>query len=346
MEPMISKNLFKGSLILGMTTLCIWAQEPQPQRVELITGDVFIAPILQQDDQQVILNHPLAGQVKVPRSRIKQIGPEKAPSESAAAAAPAPAPAAAPIPAAQAPAATQVTAAAQPPQPVPPAKEKGFIGRFIDEWNVQLSIGANYRDSNVESTDINAGFNAFYEDTHDRWKINALFFYAKYDETKAREDLHIGLQKDWLFEGIPWFLFAQSDYDHDEFKSWEHRVGGHGGLGYDFKKLLGIDAKLRGGFGLTREFGGVEPDTRPEGLASSEINWQINKTHSVAGTVQYYPGLEEIREYRLRTTGDWTIKLSPELSLKLGVWDEYDSTEPEGFETNDLRLYSSMVFNF
>ena len=39
-------------------------------------------------------------------------------------------------------------------------------------------------------------------------------------------------------------------------------------------------------------------------------------------------------------------KLTPELSLRVGVWDEYDSTEPPGFEENDLRVYGSMVFDF
>ena len=310
-----------------------------PQRVQLRTGDVLIAPVVEQSAQQIVLEHPVMGRVAIPMDQVQQVEdmgaavavPVEAPQTPPA---PEPQPAPAPPP------------AAAPPAPPEPAPEKSWFQKFLDEWQIQLSFGFNHRDSTNEYLDIHAGLLARHESPRDRWKIDAKFFYALFEDIETRQEVHVAIQKDWLFQDSPWFLFGQGEYGHDEYKSWEHRMMAHGGLGFDLKPVLGIDAKLRGGFGMTREFGGVDPDTTPEGLAGGEMNWQIAPRHSLAGTLQWYPSLAESADYRLRATGDYTFKLTPELSRRLGVWDEYDSTEPEGFERNDLRIYGSMVFDF
>lgn len=327
--------------MLAFSLPAAWAQEaaaPVPHRVELNTGEVFIGPLVRQDETHVVIAHAIAGELSLPRNLIKQV------TDTTAAPTPAPAPEVAPPPVTVEPPA----AAAPPPTPEPqkPEHPLGFIGEFLSLWNVQLAFGFDHREATHQSSAYNLGVAANYADERDRWKLDIRGFYAEVDDARSREDYHVALQKDWLLPKSPWFLFAQVDYDRDNFKSWDHRLATHGGLGYELKQWLGIDAKLRGGFGVTREYGGVDPDTRPEGLASSELSWKINETHTLAGTVMYYPGLDDSENFRIRATGDWTISLSSILGLKLGVWNEYDSTEPEGFEKNDMRLYGALVYSF
>ena len=310
------------------------AAAARAQRVRLHTGDVLIAPVVEQSEQQIVLEHPVMGRVAIPMDQVQQVEDMGTPTEPPAPSPPVPAPEPAPEPA------TPSQSAQQPEAP------KSWFQKFLDEWQIQISFGFSHRQHNHEYVDFNAGLAARHESPRDRWKIDGKFFYAMFNKVETREEVYLALQKDWLFQGSPWFLFGQGEYAHDEYKSWEHRGMLHGGLGYDLKGVLGVDAKLRAGFGMTREFGGTDPDKRAEGLGGGELNWKITDRHSISGTLQWYPSIEDPTDYRIRATGDYTFKLTPELSLRLSVWDEYDSTEPPGFEENDLRVYGSMVFDF
>jgi putative salt-induced outer membrane protein YdiY len=334
------------AVLIVLTPAAVRASTVGSHRVHLRTGDVLIGPIVEKDEHQIVLDHPVMGRVAIPMEQVQtmeDMGGGEPPAaahepESVQAATPESAPQPTPPAEAPAPAAAVPTEAEEP--------EKSWFRKFLDEWQIQLSFGFNMREHNHEYFDLNAGIMARHESPRDRWKIDAKFFYALFNDVETRREVHVGIQKDWLFKDSPWFLFGQGEYGHDSYKSWEHRMLAHGGLGFDLKPVLGIDAKLRGGFGMKREFGGVDPKTDPEGLAGGEMNWQISPRHSVAGTVQWYPSLTDVEDYRIRATGDYTFKVTQELSLRVGVWDEYDSTVPEGFDTNDLRVFGSMVLDF
>lgn len=328
------------------------ASSARAERVELATGDVLIGRIISRADGVVVMEHPVLGQVRLAAESVRNIEgdakPQAAPG-TAAAASPAPAaevkvadaPKPAPPEAPKKAEPTPAPVAAEPPKPAVP-----FYRQWLEGWKMQLALGGSFRDSNRDTLDVNARLTGSFADKKDRWKVDMAYYRSQVDENETRNEIRAFVQKDWLLPDSPWFFFGQGQYDYDQYKSWDHRLSMHGGLGYSLKELVGFDLDLRGGAGVTREFGGVDPNTRPESLFGSELAWQVTKEHKVAATAQVFPGLDGFHNYRLVTTADWTMKLTEELGLRLGMRDEYDSAEPEGFQPNDLRVYGSLVFSF
>ncbi|MBI1369455.1 MAG: DUF481 domain-containing protein [Planctomycetes bacterium] len=335
---MIAKQAF---MLMGALCLCMAAICAGEDRVELQSGDVLIGQVVERNATAVIMQHPVLGLITVPMERVDKIevgAPEDAKADKPAATKPVEA-----KPAAEVPAEVQAAVKEEPPtqmtEPVAPPKPK-------IPWKFRLTVGFSARESNVDTRDVNTSFEARYADEDDRWNISASYFLSTRKNDVSRQDVHFVLQKDWLVPESPWFWFFEGHYDHDDFKSWEHRGSAHGGVGYDLSALLGVDVRLRLGFGVTREFGGVDPNTRPESLVGSEVNWKINPQNTLAFSTQFYPSIDASGEIRITTSADWTMKFTPELGFRLGLRNEYDSSEPPGFEKNDLRVFGSVVFDF
>ncbi len=334
-------------LMIATAVLAISAMGRVPvaaECIKLTTGDVLIGEIVEQDEDVLVLEHPVLGRVRLARTGIASIT-DAPPAETAVAQQPAAPAEAAPPETAPAPAAAPVAPPADAVAEIPEAKH---WRTWLADWKMQLAAGFNFREtsSNRRTLDANVRFTGSYADEHERWKIDTAFYRSTVDGRESRNEFRAYVQKDWLVPESPWFYFVQAQYDRDDYKSWEHRLSAHGGIGYSLKPLLGIDANLRGGAGITREFGGVDPDTRAESLLGSEIAWQVTERHHVAATVQYFPQIDNPNEFRLITTADWTMKLTEELGLRLGVRDEYDSTEPPGFDPNDVKVFGSLVYSF
>lgn len=322
------------------------ADEPAPaeqDRIELTSGDVLLGRIAEESDEQIVLEHPLLGRIELPRARIAEVIPAAnvgqepdAPGERRADFSE--------HDANEAPADEATTDEA--PANEEPRSLLAELRELLDGWKLQLALGFSDRASNVRSFSVHTRLNANYADSEDRWRINAAYHRSTTDSRTTRNDIRLFLQKDWLLPESSWFFFGQGDYHYDTIKSWDHRLGLHGGVGYDLNELLGVDARLRGGLGFTREFGGVDPKTRPESLLATEFNLQLTEVHSVAGSVQFMPSIDGSGYYRVTTDGNWDIKLTEELSLRFGVQHEYDNAVPAGFEKHDRRLTGSLVFQF
>jgi len=336
-------NQVRLFMLLWLGCVATWCVG-EPRQVRMNSGDVFIGEVIEQADDHVVLEHPLLGQVKLPREQIASIA-DQAAGEAEAEAQPKPQPEPEP----------KAKPEPEPaPKPEPKAESaveekperKGYIDKLLEEWNFRLRLGMSNRDSNRQTTDINAKLTAKYKDDRDRWDISAQYFMQRRDDDKSRNDVHLAVRKDWLFPDSPWFLFGQLEWDHDEFKSWDHRVSTHGGLGYDLKDFFGLEAELRAGGGVTREFGGVDPKVRPESLFSSALTWKPDPKHTLSGSVEIFPSVDDEDEYRIRTQADWTYKFTDNVGLSIGYWNEYDSAVPSGFEKNDTRVFGSVVFDF
>lgn len=349
-----------GALLL----LSVAVHAAELQHVRMRSGDVFVGQVLERNDQHVVIQHPLLGRVELPADQVAAVEapgsmkpappkPSAEPGEAPDAPAPAAKPAEAPKPEAK-PEAKPAPKPAAAPAPKPAAKpavaekpkEKGFIDKFLEEWKLRFKFGLSSRDSNTDTKNVNTSLSAKYADKKDRWDVNVTYFYQKTNQSKSREDVHVALRKDWLFPDSPWFVFTTTEWDYDQYKSWDHRLSVHGGIGYDLKDFLGLQAELRAGGGVTKEFGGVDPKFRPESLFASELTWNIDKKHKISGSVEIFPSVNDEDEYRIRTKADWTYKFTQNVGLSIGYWNEYDSAVPDGYEKNDTRIFGSVVFDF
>jgi hypothetical protein len=85
------------------------------------------------------------------------------------------------------------------------------------------------------------------------------------------------------------------------------------------------------GAGAEREFGGDNNEWVPESLVGLEYSQRVTKTQKVYGKIEYFPGWDQVGEFRAVADAGWEIELvqPSNLSLKLSASDRYDSTPDE-----------------
>jgi hypothetical protein len=135
----------------------------------------------------------------------------------------------------------------------------------------------------------------------------------------------------------PWKWFVNGTLEYDEFRAFDLRLAGNGGVGYrlidnDLTSLTG-----RFGAGVSHEIDSPDDSYVPEAVYGVDLEHQLTARQKITGQADYYPSWEEYRDYRIETRVSWEILLdeATNLSLKISATDRYDST-PNGLKPNDL----------
>ena len=87
----------------------------------------------------------------------------------------------------------------------------------------------------------------------------------------------------------------------------------------------------------------------PRRLLGVEYAFQIAANQSFEFKNTFYPALDPFfAEYRNVTEANYKISLAAGdgLSLKLGVYNEYDSEAPDDSENNDFKYFGALVYDF
>ncbi len=212
-------------------------------------------------------------------------------------------------------------------KPIPKTTMPGIFGtNFLAGWKRRLSVGLKGEEGNDVSLNINGAFDAAYIDQENRFTLNAAYFYESQDHERNTSKGNAGFVRDWLLPETPWFYYAYTRYNYDEFKSWEHRVSLIGGTGYGFFDEEKFKLHGRVGFGGNRTWG-EEDDINPEMQLGVECHWLPNDIHSFSATFFIFPDLNELGEYRTQGQAKWEINLpaTQGLGLEFGIEHEYES---------------------
>ncbi|HUT56223.1 MAG TPA: DUF481 domain-containing protein [bacterium] len=238
------------------------------------------------------------------------------------------------------------------PPPTPPAPAKGpagaLTGRPRARSTSRFEAGANGTQGNSETFDSLAAFKSDGRTEAMRIKLDARYCYGSKGDQITRNEYTIGVFNEWFLPESRWSLFIQARYDWDAFESWFGRVSTALGVGYKFIDLPRLTAVGRVGAGHIREYGSELTQSRPECLASTELDWTISDQQKFSADATYYPDLDRPRIYRVVSSTAYTAKISAagRLSLKVGAHNEYQSEVDPGFEHNDLKYYASLVIDF
>ncbi|MDX1564682.1 MAG: DUF481 domain-containing protein [Phycisphaeraceae bacterium] len=328
MKAMIWCGCLSG-LLLG---LCLEAGADQ---VRLRSGDVLIGRVVFKNDHVVMLEHPMLGTLRLQRRKVASIAIDSKPSEDVGASA-----GSKPEPSSRS---DGKSARTEKKKPASDSKPRPFLAG----WKLSISFGLAASDrSGTDTLNANTRLSATRNRDIDRDKIQFQAFFSDREGTKAREDMHMQVQHDWLNRPDAWFTYGQADYDHDDFKHYEHRYSALCGVGFD-PSLGGLSGPaFRAGLGMTGERGGFAPGDDVS-LFGGEISWQVDPKNKIEFTAQAAPVFEDaITGRRLLTTADWTTKLSRSLSFRLGMRNDRDTRAPAGVAKDDRRVFGSIVFNF
>ncbi len=215
-------------------------------------------------------------------------------------------------------------------------------------WKQAVEAGLNGSSGNSDSMSLHLGYTATRKDDEDGWKFASAYDKAESDGVESRNQFFADLQKDWFWSGSPWFAFAQSRYDWDDFKDWDSRLSATGGAGYEFIK--NDEWYLAGRFGLggNKTYGDANEEFTSEAMLALDGVWTISDREVFDFNTTFYPNLEESGEYRNITSVNWKMKMSEtgNLAMKIGLINEYDSLAAEGTDKNDFKYNISLAWGF
>ncbi len=227
--------------------------------------------------------------------------------------------------------------------PPPPDPESWLQG-----WDGSAELGLNGSSGNTETLSF-LGRIAGARDVSEYTTSFDVSYFLKRDDHETTESRFASLlRNDWKFDDSPWRFWAEGRYEYDEFKEWDSRVSLFAGPGYVLVDDDDTFLMARAGLGATKEFGSSRNEWQPEGLLGLDFERQITERQKFTATVEYIPSLQHFERYRLRAKADWELLVDPEMqmSLKIGVEDEYNSDPAGDDKRNDFRYYALLAWAF
>ncbi len=287
--------------------------------VELVTGEVLHAEVLERSEAGVWIRHPVLGKLWVRADQLRSVD-------------------GGPLRAAAAPVTLDDTATA-----VATAETKSS-----DRWKYTVELGASGKSGNTDTSDLHSAITAIQEDAEGRWKAEAIYDYAESSKLKSKDKADLRATRDLKLDDSPWFAFFTGRIEWDEFQDWTRRYTVGAGAGRTLLEDDDLTVRMRVGLQGLKEIGVQDESWRTEGSVGLEAAWKINAEQSLAASTTYYPDLEESGERRIESAVSWSIKLNDadNLRLKLGVKNEYDSHRVRPFETNDFEYFAALLYEF
>lgn len=208
----------------------------------------------------------------------------------------------------------------------------------LEEWDASFEAGVNGSDGNSDTFNLHTGFEfnrkSDLSESLIRFRYNANYA----DSVETQNNALLQTRHEWLFPDTPWSAFVNGDVLYDQFKAFDVRLVMNAGVGYTHIKTETTTFKSRYGAGVSREIGGPDNRWTPEALFGLDFTRQLTDRQKLNATVDYFPQWGDFRDYRLVSNFNWELLVDEEanLSLKLNVTDQYDST-PNGVEPHDIN---------
>ena len=317
--------------------------------VALSSGDAIRATLVSETGDSIVLLHPVLGKVTLARASIASM---------VATTAPAAAPAATTDDSAlrqeAQPAANAVMDAPRPQDGVNLADDVAAKGAVPapaappSPWKFVLDANVNYVNAANNQLDFRAAGAAIYDVADvEKWANNVEFFYKVVDGGNTDNNLLGTSTYDRRFASNPrvlWFVKGQGQ--SAPLESYENRLSGWGGLGYEFLKMP--PAKLIGkiGAGYTYEFGD-QNDGQAELYAEMEWDWKVTERQAIVGSYWIAPAFDDPSNFLCLFRTEWTMMLEDVKGLKLlgGIrWQYQSEVTPKDAIQNDIRLYAGLRF--
>ena len=331
--------------------------------VVMADGDVIRGRITEENEQEVVIEHPVFKQLRIPRDRIVAIR-RQAPrpqrpgfGELVTGAGVRPLTSArrtvVPPSARTAQATTPQPSSENPPEEDAEATPEDETDQVDyedlidpDYWSFTLGAAFGYVQNVNSEVNVRLSAQAEHNSELARLRINSVYFLNRANGEIIDNDVEVSSIQDWFFPDSPLSIFAQATYQWDEYELWEQRISGYLGPGYKLINTPELKLDGRFGGGVTYEYG--IPQLLPELLLSTEWNWQIDDRQRVSGNFSYAPDVTESSQYRLSLNLEWNFRLQKEegMSFYVGLRDEYQSIVPEGSTRNDLRMFGGIKYEF
>jgi putative salt-induced outer membrane protein YdiY len=214
-------------------------------------------------------------------------------------------------------------------------------------WEGRVELGANGSAGNAERFATRYGAKVKRQTRRSTFTFDVLYSTSFAAGVKNEDKLLSESRTEWKLWETRWHYFAHGTSDYDQFTAYGLRVNGDTGLGYQYVDTGLTQIKGRAGMGFSQEFNSPDERFVPEGVLGTSFEHRLTKRQKLIGSCDYFPDISDIHDFRMRSSASWEIKIDPpaRLSLRLGMFDRYDST-PNGKRRNDIDYSTLIVWEF
>ena len=222
------------------------ASEPEAvsDEVVLADGDVIRGRIIEANEQEVVLVHPVFAEMRIPRERIVAIRRE-APRRGASGFGEVITGAGVRPPNSLGPGTSPGTreATMESSQAEAGAQDEGTTNEDgeqgqsvastlveVSNWTFVLGTAFGYVENVNTELNLRLSAQAEHESEFARLRINTAYFLNSSNDEIVDNDFLLNSTQDWFInEESDWSLFARGTYQWDAFETWEHRLSGYVG---------------------------------------------------------------------------------------------------------------------
>ncbi len=211
-------------------------------------------------------------------------------------------------------------------------------------WDSGVELGINGSSGTSNSLSMRTGAYIKRESRFSKIDLSTDYNLTMSGGKSTQDNAQFDVTNDWLIdEASPWTLFAKNDVFYDKFAAFNIETNINLGIGYRIVHTPELELITRLGSGVSRQFGAPEDRWVPESLLGFEYSQKITQTQKFYGKLDYYPGWDQVGEFRMVADTGWEIELvqPSNLSLKISATDRYDST-PDGVNPH-LVNYSVLL---
>jgi len=320
---MIGKRTWIAVLIAS----CVLGYATHADVIVLSSGETLHGSVVEESDKVIVIEHAILGRLVIQRDQITSITTESGEAGDAGNGS------------------GEVVAEKKTTEEV-----KAITESAPDEsaWKSHFAAGAGFQSGNTENAELSLEFTTKRESAKSRDTVDARYYYGQERGDRNANKFTSGIVHEWLFADSPWSVFADGRFDYDEFNSWEYRLSGHGGAGYQLIEEDDLNVILRAGFGGAKEFKSSRNQIIPEALVGGELAWTISDRQQFKIESTLYPDLDDTGEFRDITSASWDYKLNDEgnTAFTLGLYNEYQSKTDPGISKNDIRIFGGLSFDF
>lgn len=214
-------------------------------------------------------------------------------------------------------------------------------------WSGGIELGVNGAEGNSQLFKTRIATNAKYDTPEHVWIGNLTYNYTTAMSELTENRLLTNTRYERNFVGTPWLTFVSGSLEYDEFRAFPVLLTAHIGAGYYFLKDDCTFLKGRAGFGGSQTIDGPDDSFNPEALLGLDYEYKISAKNKFVATATYYPGLEDIGQYRVEANAAVEMMLSEEynLALKFGINDRYFS-RPQGKKPNDFEYFGALLWKY
>ena len=214
-------------------------------------------------------------------------------------------------------------------------------------WKQEVSFGYTQKTGNTQSSELISNYEGIKKADDSELTIKAGVLYSSVNKKMDGQKYNGSLRYAPELGDTDWFGFGKIEAEHDRFAGIDYRYLPSVGAGYWIAREEGWIAS--GEVGVGHEYVKYTDETDDDNIVLIPRFYAekaVFEKAKVSEELIFYPNLEDLKKYRIRSETRFTNSLSEALSLRVSFIDEFN-TDPTGdSKKNDTQLLLALVYEF